>query len=152
MVVAQLHRDVGFSQRRVPTTCFAIEGKRTPFGGTWVFARNPLARLKGLSARTPDETVLVFPRCNDVHTFTMRYPLDIAFVDGEGEVIEVRRLVLPGMRLSNQRAQMVIERFSRAGQWFVRGDGVFLACDDKGYGDCDAVAKGRRKRRKRGKL
>lgn len=87
-------------------------------------ARGPFARLRGLAARTPDETVLLLPRCNDVHTLTMRYPLDIAFTDGAGFVLEVHRSVLPGMRLCNRAARMAVERFARIGPWFAAGDRV----------------------------
>lgn len=81
-------------------------------------------RLRGLAGRRPDHTVMAFPRCRDVHTLTMRHPLDIAFVDRRGAVVEVHRLVLPGARLRNDRAFGVVERFARSGPWFMRGDVV----------------------------
>ena len=54
-----------------------------------------------------------FPRCRDVHTLTMRHPLDVAFLDRRGRVIAVHRLVLPGARLRCGRAWAVVERFAR---------------------------------------
>lgn len=65
---------------------------------------------------------MVFPRCRDVHTLTMRHPLDVAFLDRRGRVVAVHRLVLPGARLRCGRAWAVVERFARPGPWFVRGD------------------------------
>lgn len=65
---------------------------------------------------------MVFPRCRDVHTLTMRHPLDVAFLDRGGQVVGVHRLVLPGARLRHGRAWAVVERFAQPGPWFVRGD------------------------------
>lgn len=84
-------------------------------------ARTPLMRLRGLAGRQPDNTVLIIHRCNDVHTLTMRHALDIAFVDKRGRVVEVRRMVLPGVRLRNRTASAVIERFAGTGPWFTVG-------------------------------
>ena len=56
---------------------------------------------------------MVFPRCRDVHTLTMRHPLDVAFLDRRGRVVAVHRLVLPGARLRCGRAWAVVERFAR---------------------------------------
>lgn len=102
--------------------CTVRDGAQAPFDGVWVVADSPLLRLRGLAGRRPDRTVMVFPRCRDVHTLTMRHPLDIAFLDGEGRVTEVHRLVLPGARLRCSRAAAVVERFARPGPWFVLGD------------------------------
>lgn len=101
-----------------------IDGGRAPFGGTWVVATSLVSRLRGLARRSPDHTVMVFPRCNDVHTFTMRHALDIAFADKRGRVVAVHRSVLPGVRLHHGRAALVLERFAREGPWFERGDVV----------------------------
>lgn len=100
------------------------DGEGAPFDGVWVVAARPLMRLRGLAGRAPDRTVMAFPRCRDVHTLTMRHPLDVAFVDRRGRVMEVRRLVMPGARLRNNRASAVVERFARPGPWFARGDVV----------------------------
>lgn len=106
--------------------CTVRDGDRAPFEGRWVVASSPLLRLRGLAGRRPDSTVMVFPRCRDVHTLTMRHPLDVAFLDRRGRVIAVHRLVLPGARLRCGRAWAVVERFARPGPWFVRGDVCLL--------------------------
>ena len=95
--------------------CTVRDGDRAPFEGRWVVASSPLLRLRGLAGRRPDSTVMGFPRCRDVHTLTMRHPLDVAFLDRRGRVIAVHRLVLPGARLRCGRAWAVVERFARPG-------------------------------------
>lgn len=50
-----------------------------------------LSRLLGLLARPPlaaDEALCLAP-CGSVHTAFMRYPIDVAFVDRSGRVLEV---------------------------------------------------------------
>ena len=69
--------------------CTVRDGDRAPFEGRWVVASSPLLRLRGLAGRRPDSTVMVFPRCRDVHTLTMRHPLDVAFLDRRGRVVAV---------------------------------------------------------------
>lgn len=112
--------------RRRAGSCRVMDGGRAPFGGIWLVATSPLARLRGMAHRPPDHTVMVFPRCRDVHTLTMKHPLDIAFVDRRGLVVEVHRLVLPGVRLRHRRATAVVERFARSDPWFERGDLIEL--------------------------
>lgn len=54
-------------------------------------ADNPWARLRGLLGRRPlrggaAEALLLVP-CNSVHTFWMRYALDIVFLDADERVL-----------------------------------------------------------------
>lgn len=118
--------------RRRAGSCSVMDGGRAPFGGTWLVAASPLARLRGMAYRPPDHTVMVFPGCRDVHTLTMKHPLDIAFVDRRGLVVEVHRLVLPGTRLRHEKAAGVVERFAQSGPWFERGDVIRLPGRRKG--------------------
>lgn len=89
---------------------------------------------------------MVFPRCRDVHTLTMKHPLDVAFVDRRGLVVEVHRLVFPGARLRHGRAAAVIERFAQSGPWFERGDVVKLP---DGHGHPSRAARRRKHTRSR---
>lgn len=109
-----------------------IDGTGAPFGGVWVVAATPLMRLRGLSGRPPDDTVMVLPRCRDVHTFTMTCPIDVAFADKDGVVQRVYRSARPGMRLRRRDASFVLERFAREGPWFERGDCVRISNDRPG--------------------
>lgn len=64
-----------------------------------------LARLDAL----PAGSALQIPNCRSVHTFTMRFPLDLVWLGSDGEVIRVDRAV-PGRRLRTcLRARSVIE-------------------------------------------
>jgi len=68
----------------------------------WV-AEPRLARLIGLAGlrRLPPGTALLLPRCRCVHTFGMRFAIDVAFLawpasDGVCEVAAIATAVLPG--------------------------------------------------------
>ena len=39
---------------------------------------------------------LLIPACRSVHTFGMRFPLDLIFLGEDGRVVELRRSVPPG--------------------------------------------------------
>ncbi|MBY0372166.1 DUF192 domain-containing protein [bacterium] len=38
---------------------------------------------------------LFFPRCNSIHTFFMRFPIDVVFVDAGGRVVDVVEALAP---------------------------------------------------------
>ena len=45
-------------------------------------------RLRGLiGERDPERLSLLIPNCSAVHTFFMRVPIDIQFLDAKGEVL-----------------------------------------------------------------
>ena len=54
-------------------------------------------RKKGLLGRDslPDGTAMIIAPCSAVHTFFMRFVIDIAFVAKDGRVIKVRAAVPP---------------------------------------------------------
>lgn len=83
-------------------------------------------RLRGMLFRDPDEVTRLLVPCRDIHTFGMRHPLDVAFVAKDGDVLEVHRAVGVRKRLKNRRASMVVERFSRSGDWLRVGDVIRL--------------------------
>jgi uncharacterized protein len=60
-------------------------------------ARDCRTRLRGLAFRDRREAGpgLLLPRCSSVHTFGMRFGLDLYFLDREGRPIAVRRRVPP---------------------------------------------------------
>lgn len=67
--------------------------------------------MRGLSRCERDAAGpgLLIPRCSSVHTFGMRFALDLYFLDREGRVISVRRAV-PPRRIAWQRgASAVLE-------------------------------------------
>ena len=55
------------------------------------------ARLLGLAfvRELPPGHALLIPRCRSVHTFGMRFAIDVVFLDERGRVIRVARAVPP---------------------------------------------------------
>ncbi|HKF83062.1 MAG TPA: DUF192 domain-containing protein [Solirubrobacterales bacterium] len=78
---------------------------------TFPVAKDFRTRLRGLSFR--DRTAagrgLLIPRCASVHTFGMRFELDIYFLGRDGEVIAVRRRVPPRRVVWERGACAVLE-------------------------------------------
>lgn len=74
-------------------------------------ARGFRARLLGLSLtdRPCAGPGLLIPRCAGVHTFGMRFELDVFFLDGSGRVIAVHRRVPPRRVLWQRGARAVLE-------------------------------------------
>src|SRR3954452_13686455 len=84
-------------------------------GLTIVEASTPLSRLLGLALlrEPPRGVALHLPRCRSVHTFGMRFPLDIAFFDARGRTVRIARGVKPGRILFCRRARSVLETPTR---------------------------------------
>jgi uncharacterized membrane protein (UPF0127 family) len=73
-------------------------------------ARGFRERLVGLAwARSPRAAALLLPRCRSVHTFGMRFPLDLYWLDARGDVVRVDRGVPPWRVVRCARARCVIE-------------------------------------------
>lgn len=74
-------------------------------------AKDFRTRLLGLAWRDRDRAGpgLLIPRCSSVHTFGMRFPLDVYFLDAEGRVISVRRQVPPRRVLWQRDASAILE-------------------------------------------
>ncbi len=70
-------------------------------------ARERMRGLRGRKLLGPREGML-FERARSVHTFGMRAPIAVAFLDGDRRVIDIR--VVPPARLAwNLRARHVLE-------------------------------------------
>ena len=73
-------------------------------------AHSRRARLLGLALRRrPPDYALLLPRCRSVHTFGMRFPLDLVWLDETGCVVRVDRGVPPCRVRSCRRARSVLE-------------------------------------------
>lgn len=68
-------------------------------------------RLLGLAWRDRADAGpgLLIPRCASVHTFGMRFPLDLFFLDRAGRVIAVRRRVPPRRVVWQRGAAAILE-------------------------------------------
>jgi uncharacterized protein len=75
------------------------------------------ARLLGLAWLDRDDALpgLLIPDCASVHTFWMRFPLDIRFLDRRGALLAERLAVPPRRIVFQQGAAMVLERPAPAG-------------------------------------
>ncbi|HEX6153596.1 MAG TPA: DUF192 domain-containing protein [Solirubrobacterales bacterium] len=83
-------------------------------------AKDFRTRLLGLSRRDLADAGpgLLIPRCASVHTFGMRFPLDLFFLDRRGRVISVRRGVPPRRVVWQRGARSVLEIPSSQGGEF----------------------------------
>lgn len=92
-------------------------------------ARRPIARLLGLAFLThlPAESALLLPGCSSVHTFGMRFPLDLVFIDRGGAVALLAHRVPAGRVVSSPRAAAVLETRAGCAAGFLAGGGERLA-------------------------
>lgn len=82
-------------------------------------------RILGLIGRRSFAAALEIPRCRSVHTFGMRFPLDLVWLDGSRRVIRVDRGVRPWRVRSCRQARSVVELDSRfSNQWFANGSSL----------------------------
>jgi uncharacterized membrane protein (UPF0127 family) len=90
--------------------------RELPGGLRLAEASTQAARFRGLARLDdmPANYALRIPRCRSVHTFTMRFPLDVIFLDGSDRVVRVARDVAPRRLRTCLRARTVVE--TRAGE------------------------------------
>lgn len=81
-------------------------------GGMQVhIARSRRSRLVGLAGlrELPADRALLIPRCRSVHTFGMRFPVDLTFLDACGRVVASVRGVPPNRVVTRRGAAAVLE-------------------------------------------
>ena len=71
--------------------------------GVWFRMRGMIGRRFGAF------DALIFNRCNAIHTFLMRSPIDVLFLGGDGRVLGVRRSMAPWRIAIVSRARCVVE-------------------------------------------
>jgi uncharacterized protein len=82
--------------------------------------------LGGLDALPADRALRL--RCRSVHTFTMRFALDLIWLDGDGGVVRIDRAVPPRRHRGCARARAVIEtRAGWADRFLARGLGGYTS-------------------------
>ena len=79
-------------------------------------ARTRQARMKGLARldEMPPDHALWIPKCRSVHTFHMRFALDLVWLDKAGRPVRVDRDVPPRRMRWCPKARSVVE--ARAGE------------------------------------
>lgn len=86
--------------------------RRTVAGVEYPVATTHRSRLLGLAFLDPARAGpgLLIPRCRSIHTFGMRFALDVVFLDADGEPISHRDRVPPRRLLREPGADAVLER------------------------------------------
>ena len=92
-------------------------------------ASNPIARLKGLALLRehdlPAGHALLVRPCSSVHTFGMRFAVDVAFAAGDGRVLRVIRGVPPRRVHRQPGAALALEAHAgELGRFLVDGRGA----------------------------
>ena len=78
-------------------------------------------RMRGLAKldAMPAGYALHIPRCRSVHTFTMRFALDLIWLDRDGRPVRVDRAVPPNRMKLCVRARSVVEANAGAADGFL---------------------------------
>src|SRR3954451_6550629 len=89
----------------------ALPGRDLPGGLRVAEAAGRAARMKGLARldAMPERLALHIPRCRSVHTFTMRFPLDLIWLSRDGAPVRIDRAVPPRRMRVCLRARSVVE-------------------------------------------
>lgn len=123
----------GFSTQKVKSAvhvCVTNVTRETQLAGEVEVADHGASRRKGLLGRdrlAPGEGLWITP-CEAVHTFGMRFPIDLVFLDRLRRVVKIRRDVRAGRIAVCLRAQSVLElRAGSMHEGMVRvGDQLFF--------------------------
>ncbi|MFG2511782.1 DUF192 domain-containing protein [Streptomyces sp. NPDC048584] len=87
------------------------------------------ARTKGLLGRDSLSGALLLSPANSVHTFRMRIPIDVAYLDRHLQVIAVRTMPPGRLGLPRWRARHVLEAEAGAMEgWGLRAGGRVEVC------------------------
>src|SRR4051794_4672276 len=85
--------------------------------GLRIFTASSLrSRLLGLALLEdlPPDCALLIPACSSIHTFGMRFPIDVAFLDRSGRVVKLRTATPPRRVVHCRGAAGVLEWRSRS--------------------------------------
>lgn len=95
---------------------------------TLLTAFDSASRKRGLLKHDslPEENALIIAPSNAIHTFFMRFPIDVAFVSRDGRILKVRSAIPAGRMSASLRAFAVIElpAGALAGAETVAGDSL----------------------------
>jgi uncharacterized membrane protein (UPF0127 family) len=95
----------------VPRRLSRLPSIELPGGVRVHVARSFGARLAGLALlrSAPADRALLIPRCRSVHTFGMRFPIGLLFLDERGRVVRSVPAVPPGRVVRCRAAAAVVE-------------------------------------------
>ncbi len=98
----------------------ALPARALPGGLTLYEAQGFGARLKGLAGvdALPPDVALHIPRTSSIHTFRMRFALDLVWLDRDGAVVAVVAGVPRRRNRMCRRARSVIETAEGSGERF----------------------------------
>ncbi len=84
------------------------------------------ARRRGLLGRDSFEGALVIEPCRWIHTIGMRFPIDVAYLDGDGTVVKTLQMHRNRIGIPVARSKRVVEAQAGAfARWGLRvGDVV----------------------------
>ena len=84
-------------------------------------ANSRAARMKGLAKLDvlPERLALHIPRCRSVHTFTIRFPLELIWLGKDGRVVRVDPAVPPRRLKMCVKARSVVEANAGTADSFV---------------------------------
>ena len=96
---------------RMPRRFARLPVRRADAGWRVVVAATWRARLVGLAGlrALPDRVALLLPACRSLHTFAMRFALDLVWLDAAGAVVRIDREVRPRRVRWCRRARSVLE-------------------------------------------
>ena len=78
------------------------------------------ARRRGLAGlREVDVNDSLLLRCRSIHTFGMRFAIDVAFFDAEGQIVRVATAVPPRRIVTCRRARAALETAAGCAQRFL---------------------------------
>jgi uncharacterized membrane protein (UPF0127 family) len=97
-----------------------LPARELPGGLVVHVADGPLARLRGLARleALPPERGLLLTRTKSVHTFGMRFALDLIWLDRRGGVVRVDHAIAPRRHAACRQARSVVEVTAGAGDRF----------------------------------
>ena len=89
----------------------ALPGRELAGGRRVAEASSRGARMRGLAKldAMPAGAALHIPRCRSVHTFTMRFPLDLIWLGKDGTPVRIDRDVAPRRLRTCLKARSVVE-------------------------------------------
>ncbi len=105
-------------------------------------ARQRRERRRGLLGRDHFEGALILQPCRWVHTLGMRFSLDVAYLDDEGQVVKTVQMQRNRVGIPAWQASTVLEAEAGAfARWGLRvGDVIEIRTDDVDTADLDAGA------------